>query len=87
MQPDRSRDTLTDHFARVFSIMPHILLATLPIRPISPGSPITAVRIGPPDDLARRQAEIRAEWERWGILKQLLRRENNHATYWKTHSQ
>ncbi|MFQ5616021.1 MAG: hypothetical protein ACE5GO_06140, partial [Anaerolineales bacterium] len=40
-----------------------------PSRPISPGSPITAVRIGPSDDLAKRQADVRAEWERWGILE------------------
>jgi inosine/xanthosine triphosphate pyrophosphatase family protein len=47
-------------------------IATQPIRPISPGSPITAVRIGPSNDLTRRQAEIRAEWEQWGILAKLL---------------
>jgi inosine/xanthosine triphosphate pyrophosphatase family protein len=47
-------------------------IATRPIRLISPGSPVTAVRIGPPNDLTRRQAEIRAEWERWGILDQLV---------------
>lgn len=47
-------------------------IATHPIRPISPGSPITAVRMGPPSDLTRRQAEVRAEWESWGILEQLL---------------
>jgi non-canonical purine NTP pyrophosphatase (RdgB/HAM1 family) len=47
-------------------------IATHPIRPISPGSPITAVRMGPHSDLARRQAEVRAEWNRWGILDQLL---------------
>jgi XTP/dITP diphosphohydrolase len=47
-------------------------IASEPIRPISPGSPITAVRIGPPNDLTRRQAEVRAEWERWGILRKLL---------------
>jgi non-canonical purine NTP pyrophosphatase (RdgB/HAM1 family) len=47
-------------------------IATHPIRPISSGSPITAVRIGPADDLTRRQVEIRAEWEQWGILEQLL---------------
>ena len=46
-------------------------IATHPIRPISPGSPITAVRLGPPDDLTRRQAEVREEWERWGVLEQL----------------
>jgi hypothetical protein len=47
-------------------------IATYPIRPISPGSPVTAVRIGQANDLIRRQAEIRAEWERWGILKDML---------------
>jgi len=47
-------------------------IATQPVRPISPGSPITAVRIGPSDDLARRQAEIQAEWDRWNILEKLL---------------
>ena len=47
-------------------------IATCPVRPISPGSPITAVRIGFSDDLERRQAEIRAEWEQWGILDKLL---------------
>jgi len=36
--------------------------ASVSIRPISPGSPITAVRIGPPNDLIRQQVEIRAEW-------------------------
>jgi non-canonical purine NTP pyrophosphatase (RdgB/HAM1 family) len=47
-------------------------IALHPIRPISPGSPISAVRIGPSNDLDRRQVEIRAEWEDWGILNQLL---------------
>lgn len=48
-------------------------ISTLPIRSISPGSPITAVRIGPADDLGHRQAEICSEWEQWGILEKLLR--------------
>jgi len=52
-------------------------IATNSIRPISPGSPITAVRLGLPDDLARRRAEVRAEWERWGILER-LRAEDEH---------
>ncbi len=47
-------------------------IALTPIRPISPGSPISAVRIGPEDDLAHRQTEIRREWERWGILEKIL---------------
>jgi inosine/xanthosine triphosphate pyrophosphatase family protein len=48
-------------------------ITTHPIRPISPGSPITAVRLGPLDDLVRRQVEIRAEWDNWGILEEILR--------------
>ena len=47
-------------------------IALHPIRSIHPGSPISAVRIGPPDDLHRRQVEIRQEWEKWGILQVLL---------------
>lgn len=47
-------------------------IATRPIRPISPGSPISAVRISPEDDLKHRQAVIQEEWKRWGILEQLL---------------
>ena len=46
-------------------------IALKQIRPISPGSPISAVRIGPQDDLAHRQADIQQEWERWGILKDI----------------
>ncbi len=46
-------------------------IATHTIRPISPGSPITAVRMGTQSDLSRRQAEIRAEWDRWGILREI----------------
>ena len=52
-------------------------IATDPMRPISPGSPISAVRIGPPNDLVRRQAEIKAEWQQWGILNALLRDQVN----------
>ena len=52
-------------------------IATDPMRPISPGSPISADRIGPPNDLARRQAEIKAEWQQWGILNALLRDQVN----------
>jgi len=47
-------------------------IATHPIRPIAPGSPITAVRISPFNDLARRQAEVRALWDEWGILDEIL---------------
>jgi XTP/dITP diphosphohydrolase len=47
-------------------------IASHPIRPISPGSPITAVRLGLLDDLERRQEEVRAEWREWGILDALF---------------
>lgn len=46
-------------------------IATAPIRPMHPGSPISAVRLGPEDDLSRRQAEISAEFRRWGVLETL----------------
>jgi inosine/xanthosine triphosphate pyrophosphatase family protein len=47
-------------------------IAMKPIRPLSPGSPISSVRMGPEDDLAHRQADIQREWECWGILDMLL---------------
>ena len=47
-------------------------IAAQPMRDISPGSPITAIRIGPEDDLERRRNEIWAEWQRWGVLDRLL---------------
>ena len=46
-------------------------IATQPIRSISPGSPISAVRMGPLDDLAHRQADIQREWECWNIFTQI----------------
>lgn len=49
-------------------------IATRPIRPISPGSPITAVRLGPEDDVKHRQDAILKEWKRWGILERGLSR-------------
>ena len=46
-------------------------IATQPIRALSKGSPISAVRIGPEDDLKSRQAHILEEWKRWGILEKI----------------
>lgn len=46
-------------------------IAMQPIRPLSPGSPISCVWLGPEDDLAHRQGEIQREWERWGILENI----------------
>lgn len=47
------------------------MIAERPLRPINPGSPISAVRIGPSDDLADRQNDLLREWQAWGILPQL----------------
>ena len=49
-------------------------IATEQIRPISPGSPISAVRIGQKGDIEERSKEIAEELERWGILATLLNR-------------
>jgi XTP/dITP diphosphohydrolase len=49
-------------------------IALQPIRPMQVGSPISSVRVGPPDDLRRRQVEIWQEWERWGILGDLRKK-------------
>lgn len=46
-------------------------IALQPVRSMHPGSPISAVWIGPPDDLSRRREDIRQECERWGIFKLL----------------
>lgn len=47
-------------------------IAMYPIRPLSPGSPISSVRIGLEDDLKHRQVEIQRERERWGIFGNIL---------------
>jgi XTP/dITP diphosphohydrolase len=59
-------------------------LALQPIRPISPGSPITAVRLGLANDLSGRQDEIRTAWEEWGILEKLLANNRSSDTKKKT---
>ena len=50
------------------------IIATERIRPISPGSPISAVRLGPEDDIGARGRDLQREWEAWGILPRLLER-------------
>jgi inosine/xanthosine triphosphate pyrophosphatase family protein len=49
-------------------------IASEPFRPILPGSPLTAVRIGNAETLEERRAEIRAEWHHWGVLPELVKR-------------
>lgn len=43
-------------------------IATEQIRPISPGSPVSSVMIGPENTIEARSREIFQEFERWGIL-------------------
>jgi len=42
------------------------------IRPISPGAPTSAVMLGPEKIIEARGEEISREFERWGILAELL---------------
>jgi len=46
-------------------------IATHPIRPIVPGSPIMAVALGLPDDPNKVFLEVKNRWDDWGILQQL----------------
>jgi inosine/xanthosine triphosphate pyrophosphatase family protein len=44
------------------------VIAERPLRPILPGSPMSAVELHRGDHLAYRQAWIAAEWAAWGLL-------------------
>ena len=61
-----------DGQAHVHRIQIPFQIAERPVRPIRPGSPLSAVEIGPGTALAERIAQIEAEWERWGIGEHLL---------------
>jgi XTP/dITP diphosphohydrolase len=43
------------------------------VRPILPGSPMSAVELHPRDHLAYRQAWIAAQWAEWGLLDRIAR--------------
>jgi len=47
------------------------VIAERPLRPILPGSPMSAVALYPHDHTAPSRAWLAAEWERWGILEQI----------------
>lgn len=49
-----------------------IMIAERPVRPIEPGSPMSAVEIPHHITIADVRAEIAAEWQRWGIGQVLL---------------
>lgn len=48
-------------------------IALHPLCPITPGSPISAVRMGPDDDIAHRSQQLAQEMERWGVLARYRR--------------
>lgn len=52
-------------------------IALQPLRPILPGSPVMAVAIGIPEDLAEIVAEVQARWDEWGILSKLGQEKKN----------
>ena len=51
------------------AIPPAFRIATNPIRPMIPGSPMSAVRLGPADDAQHRSRLLAQEMRRWGILE------------------
>lgn len=63
-----------DGSAHVHEVVTPFRITPRPIRPISPGWPMSAVRIGPHDDLIARQSDIIAEFRAWGALERLLPR-------------
>lgn len=46
-------------------------LATEPIRPLVPGSPVMAVAIGLPEDPAEIFATVKKHWDEWGVLENI----------------
>lgn len=48
-------------------------IAEQPLRPILPGSPMSAVELHCEDHLATRRQQIAAEWQAWGILPKILK--------------
>jgi len=55
------------HVTREFAI------AERPLRPILPGSPMSAVELHLEDHLSYRQAWIAAQWAEWGLLDRIAR--------------
>lgn len=48
-------------------------IAERPLRPILPGSPMSAVELHLEDHLSYRQAWIAAQWAEWGLLDRIAR--------------
>ena len=47
-------------------------IAVRPIRPITPGFPLSAVRVDLAEGMAERSEQLAREWERWGALERLV---------------
>jgi hypothetical protein len=60
----------TEHVRDVYH---EFTIAEQQLRPIIPGSPMSAVELHYEEHLARRQDQIAAEWQDWGILSRILR--------------
>jgi len=65
----------TEHIRHVYH---NFTIAEQRLRPIIAGSPMSAVELHYEEHLARRQQQIAAEWQDWGILPQILMRETKN---------
>ncbi len=62
-----------DGIEHVYHVRHEFTIAERPLRPILPGSPMSAVELHPSDHLAYRQAWIAAQWAEWGLLDRIAR--------------
>ena len=56
----------------VHRIVTEFGIATHPIRPMTPGFPLSAVRIGAEWTLEAHRHRVALAWEQWGVLESLL---------------
>lgn len=56
----------------VHRIVTEFRIATHPIRPITPGFPLSAARIGLVEAMEARSDQLAREWERWGVLSKVV---------------
>ena len=69
-----------DGTAHVHHVVHPFTIAEAPVRPMLPGSPMSAVELHREVHLSRRQAQIAAEWRRWGILEHVAPTRQDAAT-------
>jgi XTP/dITP diphosphohydrolase len=61
-----------DGMEHVYHVCHEFVIAERPLRPILPGSPMSAVELHPRDHLAYRQAWIAVQWAQWGLLDRIV---------------